>query len=129
MALLLLLLLQGKQLVSSQLMSNSAVSPIPNQPKKCRMSLMVLQYDLPPAGKEGGGAAAAADKPRHLVSTNTAAWAAHHYFDKVAVGPPMLLACAALLFPAWMLLCQPASFAAAARRCILWNVQRLVRHS
>ncbi|KAF6259297.1 hypothetical protein COO60DRAFT_1626145 [Scenedesmus sp. NREL 46B-D3] len=78
----------GKQLVSSQLMSNSAVSPIPNQPKKCRMSLMVLQYDLPPAGKEGGGAAAAADKPRHL----------------------------------------PASFAAAARRCILWNVQRHVRH-
>eukprot|EP00882_Tetradesmus_deserticola_P024206 GHRQ01026443.1.p1 GENE.GHRQ01026443.1~~GHRQ01026443.1.p1 ORF type:complete len:180 (+),score=93.32 GHRQ01026443.1:278-817(+) len=56
----------GKQHVASQLYNNSAVMPISNQPSKCRMSLNVLQYDLPPAGKQGDGAAPA-DKPRHAV--------------------------------------------------------------
>jgi hypothetical protein len=65
------LLLQGKQLVSSQLMSNSAVLGVPNQPKKCRMSLMVLQYDLPPAGAQADGAAAGCRS--HAVSTDPGA--------------------------------------------------------
>ena len=41
-------------------MVNSVVMPFPDNPKKCRMSLMVLQYGLPPASP-GGGAAADAD--------------------------------------------------------------------
>ncbi|KAF8072794.1 hypothetical protein HT031_000454 [Scenedesmus sp. PABB004] len=55
----------GKQLVSSQLMSNSAVMTFPNNPKKCRMSLMVLQYDLPPAGADPAAGVAASAGPKH----------------------------------------------------------------
>ena len=60
---------QGKQLVSSPLMSSTAVMPFPQNPKKCRMSLMVLQYALPPAGaaSSGSDAAAAAGTPKHMV--------------------------------------------------------------
>lgn len=61
--------LQGKQLVSSPLMNTSAAIVIPNAPKKCRMSLMVLQYDMPAAGQAGGGSSTpATGARRHAVS-------------------------------------------------------------
>jgi hypothetical protein len=57
LCLLLLLLLQGKQLVYSALNIISKVEPMPTAPKKCRMSLSVRQFTLPPAGQQAGAAA------------------------------------------------------------------------
>jgi hypothetical protein len=67
----LLLLLQGKQLVYSALALNSSVMPIPNAPKRCRMSLMVRLFTLPPAGQQAGGASAAGNKSEYKVSSSS----------------------------------------------------------
>lgn len=51
---------QGKQLVSSRLQKNTELHIVPEKPNKCRISLTVITYGLPPAGQAEGAAATTA---------------------------------------------------------------------
>lgn len=54
----------GKPLVSSRLAKATEVHIVPEQPKRCRMSLTVISYELPPAGTD---AAPATTGPKYSV--------------------------------------------------------------
>eukprot|EP00878_Enallax_costatus_P003964 GHUV01004185.1.p1 GENE.GHUV01004185.1~~GHUV01004185.1.p1 ORF type:complete len:530 (+),score=219.03 GHUV01004185.1:291-1880(+) len=57
----------GKQLVSSRLQKTTDVHIVSDQPKKCRISLTVISYELPPAGATEATGAAASTGPKYSV--------------------------------------------------------------